>query len=195
MVLAVSQRVDIYLKRKEQRDALDQSLIKFLLMSGRDVVPVPNVLVNLDRLECWLKSLQLTGIVLSGGNDIGTCPLRDDTENAMISYAIDCHLPILGICRGMQMIASYFGGKIKKIEGHIGNRHKVFGAIEGEVNSFHSQGVEELPNGFGALARSNDGGLEAMRHQSLQVEGWMWHPEREPSFDQRDIERLRDLFK
>ena len=195
MVLAVSQRVDVYLKRRERRDALDQRLIEFLTMSGKDIIPIPNVLVKLDRIERWLKSLQLTGVVLSGGNDIGVCQERDDTENALISYAIDKHLPVLGICRGMQMIASYFGGQVKTIEGHIGTRHKVFGVIEGEVNSFHSQGLKDLPNGFDALARSIDGDLEAIRHKTLQIEGWMWHPEREPNFHRRDIERLMDLLK
>ena len=67
MVLAVSQRVDVYLKRRERRDALDQRLIEFLTMSGKDIIPIPNVLVKLDRIERWLKSLQLTGVVLSGG--------------------------------------------------------------------------------------------------------------------------------
>ena len=88
------------------------------------------------------------------------------------------------------MIASYFGGQVKTIEGHIGTRHKVFGVIEGEVNSFHSQGLKDLPNGFDALARSIDGDLEAIRHKTLQIEGWMWHPEREPNFHRRDIRKI-----
>jgi putative glutamine amidotransferase len=64
----------------------------------------------------------------------------------------------------------------------------------GEANSYHTQGLLSCPDGFTVLASSEDGEIEAIRHQTLLWEGWMWHPERSQDFAARDIERLRALF-
>lgn len=194
---AVSQRIDAYPERNERRDALDQRLAVFLLEAGLATMPVPNGLSGADgpaRLDDWIERVAPAAIVLSGGNDVGSCADRDLTERRLLDYARDHRLPVLGICRGMQMMAVWAGSDLKRVTGHVRTRHVLAGEITGEANSYHDITLAGLPPGFVALARSEDGEIEAMRHESLPWEGWMWHPERERPFLARDVERLKGLL-
>ena len=191
-LVAVSQRVDTFPERNETRDALDQRLAAFLAIGGHVPVPVPNALGRAIRE--WLAVVHPAAVVLSGGNDIGQCAERDDTELALLAYAQERQLPVLGICRGMQMLAHWSGVGLQPVEGHVRTRHCLVGEIVGEVNSFHGFALATCPVDFEVLARSNDGEIEAIRHQSLPWEGWMWHPEREAEFATNDIQRLKALF-
>lgn len=191
-VVAISQRVDAFPERGESRDALDQRLIAFLLAAGYLPVPVPNGLQ--DALQDWLDTLSPQAIVLSGGNDIGQCSARDRTESRLLDHARAHSLPVLGICRGMQMIAHWSGGELKPVTGHVRTRHQLSGQIVAEVNSYHGLALAGCPEQFDVLARSEDGEIEAVRHLSLPWEGWMWHPEREDVFASHDVQRLQRLF-
>lgn len=191
-IVAVSQRVDHYPDRNETRDALDQRLAAFVAICGHVPVPVPNALGG--AIRDWLTVVQPAAVVLSGGNDIGQCAERDNTEFALLTYAQERHLPVLGICRGMQMIAHWAGTGRHPVQGHVRTRHCLSGEITGEANSYHGFALAACPTGFEVLARSEDGEIEAIRHQSLPWEGWMWHPEREPNFSEHDIQRLKALF-
>jgi putative glutamine amidotransferase len=64
-----------------------------------------------------------------------------------------------------------------------------------EVNSFHDFAVPEasLAGALEPLCLAPDGGVEAVRHESLPVVALMWHPEREPELDPRDRELLAAL--
>jgi gamma-glutamyl-gamma-aminobutyrate hydrolase PuuD len=192
-IVAVSQRVDQIDNYNESRDALDQRLVEFLVAAGYLPVPVPNVL-GVGVRE-WLTVIKPKAIVLSGGNDIGLCLARDATERAMLFYANNHRLPVLGICRGMQMIAHWSGAELKSVQGHIKTRHRISGKITGEVNSYHAFSLTSCPNSFEVLAKSEDGEIEAIWHQSLPWEGWMWHPEREDAFADRDLQRIKLLFR
>ena len=198
-LVAVSQRIDIYPGRDEMRDALDQRLIEFLLAAGFLPVPVPNNLLSISSKPYaffeWLSTTAPSAFVLSGGNDIGSYLLRDQTETHLLNYAEQLLLPVLGICRGMQMMGMRAGAKLRKVTGHVKTRHSVSGIINREINSFHNFVIDACPTGFSVLAKSGDGEIEAVKHQSLAWEGWMWHPERETSFAADDVERLRTLFE
>ena len=201
-IVAVSQRVDFISTRKEFRDSLDQRLISFLLSASFIPVPVPNGLLiqtrketNPDLLKNWLQNVLPSAIVLSGGNDIGLFSLRDKTEYLILDYALEKKIPVLGICRGMQIMSRWAGTKLKRVEGHIRKRHNLKGTIRSEVNSYHTFSIAECPKGFEILALSEDGEIEAIRHSSLPWEGWMWHPEREINFSTNDINRLKKIFK
>ncbi|TDR73537.1 gamma-glutamyl-gamma-aminobutyrate hydrolase family protein [Paludibacterium purpuratum] len=192
-IVAVSQRVDVYPERQERRDALDQALCAWLLAAGYLPVPVPN-LAKTPALHAWFSAVRPEAIVLSGGNDIGKCPDRDASEVFLLEQAQSLHLPLLGICRGMQMLAHWLGTELQPIDGHVRTRHQLYGEIEGEANSYHTIGVVGCPRDCRVLACSEDDRIEAVAHRSLPWEGWMWHPEREPIWAARDLERLRQLF-
>tara|TARA_R100001143_G_C3358323_1_gene133931 strand:+ start:252 stop:839 length:588 start_codon:yes stop_codon:yes gene_type:complete len=193
-LVAVSQRVDFYPERNETRDALDQQLIRWLDVAGYLAVPVPNGLL-LDRLKIWLDGVAPEAIVLSGGNDIGQVNERDNTERQLLRYALEKNLPVLGICRGMQMMAVVQGVELSPVEGHVRIRHVLQGDINDEVNSFHNFGLKTCPDGYRVMATSADSSIEAIRHVSLSWEGWMWHPEREAEFNPNDMQRLNELFR
>ncbi len=201
-VLAVSQRVDQFSDRDETRDSLDQRLITFLLLAGYVPVPIPNGLQEAlldgqfenEALDGWFAAVKPQGFVLSGGNDIGQRLDRDLTECRLLDYARLLQLPVLGICRGMQLMAHWAGTCLRPVQGHVRTRHHLSGKITGEANSYHGMSLVTCPEGFEVLARSEDGEIEAIRHHSLPWEGWMWHPEREDGFTARDVRRTQVLF-
>jgi len=201
-VVAVSQRVDVHPDRNERRDALDQRLISLLLKVGCMPVPVPNGLhleegVGMPVRDCfnsWIAAIKPHAIVLSGGNDIGDCPERDLVDNWLLEYAESSGLPAFGICRGMQLMGLRAGAELKIIEGHVRTEHQLTGVINWKVNSYHNHALTTCPLKFTVLAQSEDAQIEAIRHESLPWEGWMWHPEREPVFSLREIDRIRALF-
>lgn len=202
MIVAISQRVDHYPERNETRDAVDQRLIRFFQAAGFFPVPVPNGLINdtlghrgvPEALDAWLAAVKPQAFVLSGGNDIGHSRERDLTEGWLLIHASQRRMPLLGICRGMQMMAHWAGVDLRSVQGHVRTRHRITGEVFGEVNSFHNFALANCPMDFDVLAKSEDGEIEAIRHQSLPWEGWMWHPEREANFAARDVQRIKALF-
>ena len=193
-IVAVSQRVDFVLKRDEIRDAVDQRLLQFIMRCGGIPIPVPNILSDIDYFNNWFNVVNPDAIILSGGNDLGACLKRDQTEYRLLDYAEKNDLPVLGICRGMQMMGVRAGVQLKPVEKHINVRHSLTGHLSGQVNSYHALSLSELPPNFVALAYSEDGEIEAMSHKDRPWEGWMWHPEREKVLSSDDINRLIGLL-
>jgi N5-(cytidine 5'-diphosphoramidyl)-L-glutamine hydrolase len=196
-LVAVTQRADSLVERNERRDALDQRLCRWLIAAGHFPVPVPNAF-DPRTLEIWLERVMPEALVLSGGNDLHEATDRDDTEHRLIDYARRRCLPALGICRGMQILATTEGATLARTRGHANARHSLNAAngleLPASVNSFHDWTLVACPADFQVLARAEDGSIEAIGHRILPWEGWMWHPEREVSFSALELRRVNALF-
>lgn len=195
-LVAVTQRVVIAPDTGERRDALDQRWAPLLDTCGFAAVAVPNRLAEVAR---WAGALDIGAVLLTGGDDLaelgGTTPERDITEYALLDWARNRAIPVLGVCRGLQLIAYRAGVRLSRIDGHVAVAHAV-STRDGsdEVNSFHRWGFDHAPPGFVATATAPDGTIEAMEHATLPVSGIMWHPERYPSPRPRDIRLVRDAL-
>lgn len=195
-------RIDVVEHRKEIRDSIDQKLIEFIGLSGFNSILVPNLIkdenIQLEnenkQLNNWLNEIGIEGVVLSGGNNIGEFPIRDKLEYALINYALKRGIPLLGICRGMQVLASWSGVDLSPVKDHIKTRIDITGEITQNVNSFHEFVISQCPNNFSILAKCNHGTIQAIKHITLPWEGWMWHPEREKPFKKYDINRFKEIF-
>lgn len=192
--VVVSQRVDTFHQGSESRDAIDQQLSRFVLACDALPFPIPNILED-SQINLWLASINPDMVLLSGGNDIGNCVYRDRCENRLLEWAVEHRIPVLGICRGMQYINHWFGGTLVSCEGHVCVRHDVSGEINQTVNSYHNFSVGNLAQEFHVLAVAKDNMIEAIKHDSLPIEGWMWHPEREVAFLSSDIDRFKFLME
>lgn len=193
-IALVSCRVDAVPERQETRDALDQALARWLAELGYQALLLPNVLDSYT-LPSLITQLKPALIVLSGGNDLGQYPARDQTESALVDIARKLQLPLLAICRGMQLLAQTEGVALKTVSGHVARRHMLSGFWQGDVNSYHQFALSELPAHYDLLAQSPDGCIEAMRHQSLPWLALMWHPEREQPFCPLDLSRVQAVLQ
>lgn len=189
----------------------------------------PVILPLIPEEESIKKYLEFCdGIIITGGDDIspkyyndvtsGYCGMldlnRDSFDYLVIKEAINKKIPILGICRGMQMINVYFGGSLYQditlnSSFNIGHSQKskkevpthnvtvskdsmlynIFGD-EVWVNSFHHQAIKELGKGLIATGYSSDGLVEIIEEPSCNIIGVQWHPEMMAS-----NYKMRELFK
>mgnify|MGYP001078823289 CR=1 FL=1 len=125
--VVISQRVDEIKEYGEIRDALDEQWHKLFQKMNAVLLPVPNISENHALL---LDRIKPDAIVLSGGNTPvnygGTAPQRDKTDEALIRFAVEKGIPLLGVCRGMQSVALFFDSSLKKVEGHVAVKHTVY---------------------------------------------------------------------
>jgi N5-(cytidine 5'-diphosphoramidyl)-L-glutamine hydrolase len=196
--IGISQRMDRIDGRNEARDALDVEWSRLLW----DLGYLPVVLSSgIEATDEYLAALNLDGYILSGGGDIGTAPTRDRLEIAVLEDSIRREVPVLGVCRGMQFINHYQDGSLKPVSGHIAIRHPLQGNWSDElgietVNSYHGLAVtaETLGQDLELLATTEDGVIEALRHDHHPWLGIMWHPEREQPFQVTDTHLIKSLF-
>ena len=200
--IITSQRIEYFPGVKEKRDCVDQNLISFFLQAGMLVYPIPNILVDVNSvnkkfeiLDKWFYNISPNGIILSGGESIGTDNIRDLTELRMLDLAFKNKIPLLGICRGMQIMSTWLGAKLHSVNGHCSSSHEIKGEFNCNVNSYHNFSLESCPEECTIIATSEDGEIEAIRHKKLPWEGWMWHPEREKVFSHIFLEKVKLLFK
>ena len=136
---------------------------------------------HMPALEAQLESFSPDAVILSGGN---STPQREAAETHIINWAMQHNRPLFGVCRGMQFLNEYFGGRLVQLEGHAGTCHNIIyeeSMDSEEVNSYHDWSI--APDGLSAelqtVAKDEAGYVEAMRHKTLPIAATMWHPERE----------------
>jgi putative glutamine amidotransferase len=172
------------------------------------LLPVPGVESAVTRLD---------GLIIAGGPDIEPDrygqeagpqttimrPQRDEAEIALFQSALVARMPVLGICRGMQLINTALGGTLIQhlpdVVGHHGHsptpgtmaEHKVtiggcgssslLAEILGEgphvVPTHHHQGIDRLGRGLVATAWAEDGTVEGLELAGQFALGVQWHPE------------------
>lgn len=177
---------------REDRDAIARDWYRFMEFALPEAqwILLPNLKEGiLSYCERW----GVDGLILTGGDDVGGAPVRDATETFLLDFSIQKGIPVLGVCRGLQMIQSYFGGAIEKCqeESHVGGMHRVeivdqaggrvaSKGVALEVNSFHRFGVklENLAKPLQAFAVGEDGTVEGLFHPGKKIAAVQWHPER-----------------
>lgn len=195
--------------------SLQHSYVNAITQAGGLAVPIPSMLAEADFFQLYS---QLDGILFSGGGDIsldyfdgsnharidGIDDARDTTELALMHAAANDGKPILGICRGAQVMNVALGGTlythiIDQLPGAIdhdypGNLRKVivhpvnvdettrsaeiFGETLLKVNSLHHQGLKDIAPPLRAAGHAPDGLVEVVEMPdhpfAISVQ---WHPE------------------
>ena len=192
----MTQRVIVDGATGERRDCLDQRWPRFLRSVGLMGVAVPNILELVTDL---FEALEPIGVLLTGGNDLGSVGGdaidRDVVEDRIVAIARSQRLPLLGVCRGMQVIQQSFGVRLHPVEGHVKTRQtiNVLGSRQ-TVNSYHRFGARESVDTLAVCARSEDGVIKMVRAVDEPILGIMWHPERCVPTRAEDDALFRDFF-
>lgn len=208
------------------KNFLDHAYVQAVLAAGGTPLLIPNI--GEVYAQEYISHIQ--GLILSGGSDVTPfyydedphkisgpfCRPRDIMERALYREARKAGIPVLGICRGMQVIASFEGGSLiqdipsqyetqmvhvlaqapyatehlaQTVEGTL--LASLLGSEERIINSIHHQAVRELPRGFVASMHARDGMIEAMENVEAGVLALQFHPERL----QAEEEDFLGLFK
>ena len=172
-----------------------------------------------EQIDAILARIDV--LLLPGGNDISPARygedaspklgcvnlLRDEFELRVLSLAKKRRLPIVGICRGRQMLNVFNGGTLwqdlptqfpaKDVQ-HKNVHHdisiepgsllaKMVGATSATVNSTHHQAVKKLAPGFRVVAKSPEGVVEAIEAVDYPAIGVQFHPERMVMQEKNDL--------
>ena len=203
---------------------IDQAYVQRVYAAGGIPFLVPHVPVNM--LPDVVR--RIDGLILTGGDDIDPrsygetdqgeckhCDIEADcAEIALVKQCVDAKIPILGACRGIQIINVAYGGTLHQemtVEGTchgprptildeiLAMRHSIdiepgsrlagiLGHETRTVNTTHHQAIRELAEGFEIAARAPDGTIEAIEPSNGgYVVGVQWHPEKLPPPDCQEL--------
>ena len=188
--------------------------VSFALARGRLVEIQPSDTgSNFQHIAAWLKKNRIDGVLLAGGGDVDprlyggdsakatdVNRARDDFEIALIKVAMEENLPILGICRGCQILNVARGGTLRNLrddeklaEGHFNIKGHAVNLTDGsqltgifgtnhlpQVGSYHRQAVHQIGQNLRVSATGSDGVVEAIEGTG-PGDPWIvavqWHPE------------------
>lgn len=215
--------------KEKQNSNIHRGYYEAVVEAGGLPILIPNIAVNHTRAILAV----LDGIIFTGGPDVEPAyfkepaipglgyinPIRDELEISLCRQAMEEDIPILAICRGIQLLNIAMGGTIyqdlasqwsqdfllkhsQSAPDWYGSHQvnllkgsklaKMLGASRLWVNSFHHQAIKDLAPGFKITARSDDGVVEGIESTSHNFAvGIQWHPEK---MWERDG-RMLGLFK
>lgn len=204
--IGITQRMMKEQAYREIRDCLDIKWSVYVKEMGM----FPVILPSAYPFSLYIQEVHLDGVILSGGNNLSSIdaiPLnrqRDHYEMAVIRTCLKHEIPLMGVCRGMQLIGEYFGVPLKKVDHHVALYHtihiqenSILSMSEFQVqmvNSYHQYALSDCPQDFQICAISDDGIIEAMEHTEYKIYTQMWHPEREDEFCEWNIAALKGFF-
>ena len=204
---------------------------------------------NWVNREPWVKVVKLShkennfsdikncdGILLTGGQDVHPrfygkpeflpyCreidERRDEFELSVLEYSQQHHLPVLGICRGLQIANVFAGGTLipdivadgnadhtKFAEGSDRYHEvsvkenslleEIVGTTRGEINSAHHQSADKIGQGLTGSASSDDGIVEGLERIQQDTKSFLllvqWHPERMSNLESSFSKNLKNKF-
>ena len=202
--IGISLRITEATNYTEKRDSLSHDWAEFLESINVLPILIPN---SISKIDEYLDNLNLDGLILSGGDNIGDDEKRDNSEKKILEFGIEKKLPIFGVCRGMQMINHFFNGDIETISGseHVGTPHSIqiqnktfidFLNDSMTVNSFHNNIINKnnIGKDLEIFATSGiDETIEGFYHKNYPILGVMWHPERVKNNKNKEI--LSKIFR
>lgn len=197
-----------------RRSYVNEDYVKSVIKNGGIPYIIP---MNSDESVVKEQISHVDALILSGGHDVtprfygeephkslgGVLPERDIFDFNLIKYAMEKDIPVLGVCRGYQIMNVYFGGSLYQDVGlkkdtYVKHNQVNFPTmtshsvdlVDGSklkelfkedtimVNSFHHQIVNKVAEGFLASAISKDGVVEAIEKKDHKfMLGVQWHPE------------------
>ena len=174
---------------------------------------------------------RLDGLILSGGHDVNPklynenplrklgeiFPSRDDFDFKLIKHALQREIPILGVCRGFQILNVYHGGSLYQDLDYMSHTLKMahsqasgptvcthelnvnadslfHGIVQRErieVNSFHHQAIKDLGENLTAVAHADDGVIEAFELKSYP---WLLGVQFHPEMLHRELDMMQNIF-
>lgn len=206
-----------------------------ILQAGGEPVVISPQQITDDDAESLI--VRFDGLVLMGGADVnpalygqqagphvyGVLPEQDAFESSLFRAALRVEMPILAVCRGMQLANVALGGTLVQHLGDLTNAaelvdhaptsfpvgaefvlHEIrlregsciaqsMGTCTVQGASFHHQGIGDLAPGLEIVGRSSDGLLEAFEHPDHWLIGVQWHPE-DTAVDDPAQQGLYDAF-
>lgn len=223
-------RIGISANRRDGLSCIAETYIQAVLDAGGAPVLIPAI-TDIKALTVLVSKLD--GLVMSGGGDINPLylheepirqlqdvdTLRDEYDLILLRLAANRQIPIMGICRGHQIMNVAFGGSVYQdihsqtnhpllkhsqtlareypshtvtLEPGTNRLRTIFNDKEPIlVNSFHHQAVKEVAPGFRATATAPDGINEAMENTEKPIFGVQWHPE---AMAPQGDEQMKALF-
>jgi microsomal dipeptidase-like Zn-dependent dipeptidase/gamma-glutamyl-gamma-aminobutyrate hydrolase PuuD len=220
-------RIGISANRKKETSCIAETYVQSVLLAGGAPVLIP-VITDIQALTIIVDSLD--GLLISGGADLNPLYLseepipqledvdtfRDEYDLILLRLAFNRQVPILGICRGHQLLHAAFGGELfqdihsrkeatlkhsqaqaREFPSHsvtlTDRNSKLYAILKSEkvfVNSFHHQAVKEPAPEFITTALAPDGINEGTEHPEYPILSVQWHPETLASNGDRQMQAL-----